>query len=73
MYGQLDAEGRLVKHFPLPVEYRSMYHDFAITEHYTVIAQMPLVFDPKVGAQRAIPRMAVVWVWMRHVKTTEFD
>jgi carotenoid cleavage dioxygenase len=49
MYGMLDSEGRLVKHFPLPVEYRSMYHDFAITQHYTVIAQMPLVFDPKVG------------------------
>jgi carotenoid cleavage dioxygenase-like enzyme len=48
MYGVMDPEGVLVKHFPLPAEYKSMYHDFAITKNYVVIAQMPLVFDPQV-------------------------
>ena len=49
MYGVMDPQGKLVKRFPLPVEYKSMYHDFAITKNYVVIAQMPLVFDPQVG------------------------
>eukprot|EP00882_Tetradesmus_deserticola_P000837 GHRQ01000910.1.p1 GENE.GHRQ01000910.1~~GHRQ01000910.1.p1 ORF type:complete len:541 (+),score=256.87 GHRQ01000910.1:282-1904(+) len=46
-YGVLSPNGSLLKSFPVPVSFPSMFHDFAITEHYAVIMHMPLVFDPK--------------------------
>eukprot|EP00775_Hariotina_reticulata_P011168 gene11168-11318_t len=46
-YGVLSPNGSLIKSFPINVPFPSMFHDFAITEHYAVFLHMPLVFDPK--------------------------
>jgi carotenoid cleavage dioxygenase len=46
-YGVLAPNGSLLKSFPVPVSFPSMFHDFAITENYAVFMHMPLVFDPK--------------------------
>jgi carotenoid cleavage dioxygenase len=46
-YGVLAPNGSLLKSFPVPVSFPSMFHDFAITENYAVFMHMPLMFDPK--------------------------
>eukprot|EP00879_Flechtneria_rotunda_P007143 GHRR01007496.1.p1 GENE.GHRR01007496.1~~GHRR01007496.1.p1 ORF type:complete len:469 (+),score=130.83 GHRR01007496.1:762-2168(+) len=50
-YGVLSPNGSLLKAFPINVSFPSMFHDFAITEHYAVFMHMPLVFDPKAMIQ----------------------
>ena len=43
----------MVRDIPVPLPQPIMMHDFAITRNYALILDVPLVFDPKVCAQRA--------------------
>jgi len=47
-YAEVDAEGNLIKSVPITVSKPVMMHDFAITEHYAIILDTPVVFDPKI-------------------------
>lgn len=41
-----DAGGRLTATMPVDVPTPTMMHDFAITEHYVIWMDLPVVFDP---------------------------
>ena len=49
--GVVDAEGQLVHSFDPGVTVPSMMHDFAITDKYSILMDLPLRFDPKRGPQ----------------------
>jgi carotenoid cleavage dioxygenase-like enzyme len=44
-YHRIDAQGALVKSEALSVAGPSMMHEFAITEHYAVFLDLPILFD----------------------------
>jgi len=44
-YGYIDKSGELVRTMPLDLPRPVMMHDWAITEHYAVFLDLPLVFD----------------------------
>ena len=46
-YGVIDAAGTLCHAVELPIPHASYVHDLAITERYTVLLDMPLLFDPR--------------------------
>ncbi|CAN0275331.1 unnamed protein product [Ascophyllum nodosum] len=43
----LDAEGKLERQFPVDVPRVTLMHDMAITEHYAVFLDLPLLFKPE--------------------------
>lgn len=45
-YGVVSAEGELVHSFDPAVPHPTMMHDFAITEKYSILMDLPLRFDP---------------------------
>ena len=46
-YGTVSAEGRVIHAHTLPLDRPSLLHDCAITEHYTVLLDFPLIWDPE--------------------------
>ncbi len=48
-----DAEGNLVRDFPVPLEQPIMMHDFALTQDYVIFFDCPLLFKPEVRAGAA--------------------
>lgn len=44
-YHQADATGELVKSLPLETSGPAMMHDFAMTEHYVIFMELPVVFS----------------------------
>ena len=44
-YGIVSAQGELLRTMPIDLPVGVMMHDFAITEHYTIFLDLPLVFD----------------------------
>ncbi|WP_151482893.1 carotenoid oxygenase family protein [Streptomyces albicerus] len=55
----MNAAGRVVRTTRIPVADSPMIHDFALTEKYVVILDMPITFDPA-GAERGD---LVPYVW----------
>jgi carotenoid cleavage dioxygenase len=45
-YTVFDQMGRIAHTTPIPVHHPVFMHDFAITEHHTVLLETPAVFDP---------------------------
>ncbi|QDU39487.1 Carotenoid cleavage oxygenase [Maioricimonas rarisocia] len=45
-YSVIDRTGRVTHTTPVPVRRPVFMHDFAITEQYTVLLELPAVFDP---------------------------
>jgi len=62
-YGVVDAGGELVKYEPIPIPAPHIFHDMAITEHYSVLMDFPLGWDPeklalgklRIGFDRSTP------------------
>ena len=46
-YGVVDAEGRLVHYVPVPLPGPRLPHDMAFTEHYAILCDFPLYWDPE--------------------------
>jgi carotenoid cleavage dioxygenase-like enzyme len=46
-----DAAGRMITSVPIDVPGPTMMHDFAITEHYIVWLDLPVVFNPEAGSR----------------------
>ncbi len=46
-YGVLDASGALKHHVPITLPGPRLPHDMAVTEHYTVLHDLPLFHDPE--------------------------
>ncbi|KAI3427019.1 hypothetical protein D9Q98_006961 [Chlorella vulgaris] len=46
-YGRLDAQGRVVADFPVPLKEPVMMHDMALTQRHAILLDTPLLFDPK--------------------------
>ncbi|MFD7709536.1 carotenoid oxygenase family protein [Streptomyces sp. NPDC059786] len=55
----IGPSGRVLRTTRIPVTGAPMMHDFALTERYVVVFDMPVVFDPA-GAERGDP---VPYVW----------
>lgn len=55
----VDPAGRVSRSTRIPVADAPMIHDFALTEHYVIILDMPVTFDPA-GAERGD---IVPYVW----------
>ncbi len=55
MYYRADASGALVESREIEVPGRTMMHDLAITEHYVVFLDLPVVFDLELARQREMP------------------
>lgn len=53
-----DASGQLVRSTPVEVPGPTMMHDFAITEHYVLWLDLPVVFD-----HSALTRGGMPYVW----------
>ena len=45
-YSVFSPDGRRVVSQPIDLEKPVMTHDMAITENYTILLDLPLVFDP---------------------------
>ena len=54
-YYRIDAAGTLVESREIPVKGATMMHDFAITEHYVVFMDLPIVFDMLLGLRGKFP------------------
>jgi carotenoid cleavage dioxygenase len=55
-YLRLDAAGELVQVEEIPIPAPVMMHDFAITEHFVVWMDLPIVFSPEAVAEgRGMP------------------
>ena len=50
-YGLLDASGELVHSQPIPLPGPRLPHDMAFTEHYAIVNDFPLFWDPELLAQ----------------------
>ena len=50
-YGVLDAQGRHVHHTPVPLPGPRLPHDIAFTEHYAILNDLPLFWDPELLAK----------------------
>ncbi|MBL8382622.1 MAG: carotenoid oxygenase family protein [Burkholderiales bacterium] len=46
-YGVIDRDNRLVHYVPIELPGARWPHDLGITEHYTVLHDLPLYFDPE--------------------------
>ncbi len=46
-YGVLDAEGTLVTYIDIPLPGPRLPHDIAITEHWSILNDLPLFWDPQ--------------------------
>ncbi|HVV36933.1 MAG TPA: carotenoid oxygenase family protein [Acidimicrobiales bacterium] len=56
-YGVVDAAGELVHYTPVPLPGPRLPHDMAFTEHYAVLNDLPLFWDPQLLTQGAhVPR-----------------
>jgi len=45
-YGVLDAQGQLAHYTPIALPGPRLPHDMAFTEHYAILADLPLFWDP---------------------------
>lgn len=50
-YGVADAQGRLTHWVPIDVPAPSFFHDLAITKNYTILLDLPMLWDPVKLAQ----------------------
>jgi carotenoid cleavage dioxygenase-like enzyme len=50
-YGVVSAEGELVHHTEIELSGQRLQHDTALTERYTLLFDMSMMFDPKLLAQ----------------------
>ncbi|KAL6040084.1 Dioxygenase [Balamuthia mandrillaris] len=46
-YSVVSKEGCLVRTLPIDIEVPVMMHDFAITQHYSIIMELPFTFRPE--------------------------
>lgn len=46
-YGVVDAQGELVHYVPIPLPGPRLPHDMAFTEHYAILCDFPLFWDPE--------------------------
>lgn len=46
-YGVVDRDGALVHHQPVPLPGPRLPHDMAFTEHYAILNDLPLFWDPE--------------------------
>ena len=46
-YGVVDAAGALVHYVPIPLPGPRLPHDMAFTEHYAILCDFPLFWDPE--------------------------
>lgn len=46
-YGVVAADGRLVHHVPVELPGPRLPHDMAVTEHYSIVHDLPLFHDPQ--------------------------
>jgi carotenoid cleavage dioxygenase len=49
--GVLDASGTLIREVPVPLPGPRLPHDMAFTEHYAIVGDFPLFWDPELLAQ----------------------
>ncbi|MFJ9820926.1 carotenoid oxygenase family protein [Streptomyces sp. NPDC101151] len=61
----VDPAGRVARTTRIPVADAPMMHDFALTERYVVVFDLPITFDPA-AAERGAP---VPYVWNREHPT----
>lgn len=54
-YSVLDVDGRIRRQVEIEVQGSPMMHDFALTEHYVVVYDLPVTFDVGMAA-RVMPR-----------------
>ncbi|MFN6568431.1 carotenoid oxygenase family protein [Dendronalium sp. ChiSLP03b] len=54
-YSVVSAEGKMLRTVPIDIPAPVMMHDFAITQHYTLFLDMPLVFSPMRIMQDQLP------------------
>jgi carotenoid cleavage dioxygenase len=69
-YHLASADGRLLRSVPIGVTGPIMMHDFAITEHYVIWLDLPVVFDMKL-ASRSTAWPTVARLSMRHGTSSE--
>jgi len=55
VYHVASADGKLLRSVPISVTAPTMMHDFAITEHYVVWLDMPVIFDVGRVGQPGMP------------------
>lgn len=46
-YGVLAADGTLRHHVPIELPGARLPHDMAVTEHYSILMDLPLLWDPR--------------------------
>jgi carotenoid cleavage dioxygenase len=54
-YGVVSAEGEIVHLVPIDLPNGVMMHDFAVTEHFTIFMDLPLVFSFERALQGTMP------------------
>eukprot|EP01125_Pyxidicula_operculata_P016760 TRINITY_DN5795_c0_g2_i1.p1 TRINITY_DN5795_c0_g2~~TRINITY_DN5795_c0_g2_i1.p1 ORF type:complete len:530 (-),score=99.41 TRINITY_DN5795_c0_g2_i1:45-1481(-) len=52
VYGVSNSEGVITSKFQVDIPQPVMMHDFSITEHYSIIMDLPLVFEPRVMIEK---------------------
>jgi len=55
VYHRVSADGKLVQSEEIEVGGPTMHHDFAITEKYVIIMDLPVVFDLQLALQGTMP------------------
>ena len=50
-YGVVDRNNHLVTHVPIPLPGPRLPHDMIYTEHYSILNDFPLFWDPEQLAQ----------------------
>lgn len=50
-YGVVDPAGRLERHVEIPVPGARLPHDMAITEHYSILMDLPVFFGAKAASE----------------------
>lgn len=55
VYLRVSPEGKLVQSEEISVPGPTMMHDFAITEHYALFMDLPVVFDLQLALQNTMP------------------
>ena len=54
-YGVVSAEGDITHLVPIDLPVGVMMHDFAVTEHFTIFMDLPLVFSFQLALQGSMP------------------
>jgi len=49
-YGVVGPDGRLKHHVPIPLPGARLPHDMAVTEHYSILHDLPVMHDPEAMA-----------------------